>query len=425
MSRVSLVTPPAPEVLPQGGGRRPRILYLSPYWPHRETCAAEIRGRHVARALQEMGDVEVVVVDEEGGGPEWAEQTHKEFNVAYGVPVHLSPNKRLHQKLRWALSPHVKYPHGCGVDDAATRRVIESAGQFDLIWFYMFRTANMFPVSVWPRSVVDVNDVPSTYELAYLERPMPIHQRLATRLRIRSWRRREQQLGQRFSALSVCSAADRRYLQDLGVTTPLHVVPNGYERPVHVPPRRPSSPPRLGFIGIFDYEPNREGVQWFVRECWPRLKAVVPDARLRLIGRYSDGPLKPEGPDIDALGFVQDPAEEMATWTAMLVPIKVGAGTRGKIAHSFSLRCPVISTTLGAYGYDARHGETMYLADAPEDFSAACVSAIQDPAAAEAIAGRAWQEFIDKWCWDAIKPQIWAAATDGLGAGPAARRQIR
>ena len=132
----------------------------------------------------------------------------------------------------------------------------------------------------------------------------------------------------------------------------------------------------------------------------------------------------PRGPDIDALGFVQDPADEMSTWTAMLVPIKVGAGTRGKIAHSFSLRCPVISTTLGAYGYDARHGETMYLADSAEDLSAACVSAIQDPAAAEAIADRAWREFIDKWCWDAIKPQIWAAATDGLRAGQPARRQI-
>jgi glycosyl transferase family 1 len=405
--------------------RRSRILYVSPYWPHRATCAAELRGRHIALALQELGEVEIVVIDGEGGGEEWLAQERKEFKVAYGVPISPRPNKRLRDKVRWALSPHVEYPHGYGVDDAATRRVLQTADQFDLVWFYMLRTANMFPVPTWRRSVVDINDVPSTYELAFLEQPLPMPQRLSTRVRIRSWRQREQRLGSRFSALSVCSATDKQYLQELGVNIPMHVVPNGYERPAVVPPRRPASPPRLGFIGIFDYEPNHEGARWFARECWPRIKTLVPDARLRLVGRFSDGPLKPDGPDIDGLGFVDDPSEEISTWSAMVVPIQFGAGTRGKIAHAFSLRCPVISTALGAYGYDARNGQTMYLADSAEDFAAACLTAIREPAAAEAVAERAWEEFNHKWCWDAIKPHIWAAAEDGLRDRAPARMEVR
>jgi hypothetical protein len=38
-------------------------------------------------------------------------------------------------------------------------------------------------------------------------------------------------LGGRFTVLGVCSEADKRYLESLGVTAPLHVIPNGSERP--------------------------------------------------------------------------------------------------------------------------------------------------------------------------------------------------
>jgi hypothetical protein len=99
-------------------------------------------------------------------------------------------------------------------------------------------------------------------------------------------------------------------------------------------------------MGIFDYQPNAAGVHWFVKECWPRIKREVPDARLRLIGRDTDGPSKPAGPDIDALGWVSDVGPEVATWAGMIVPIRFGAGTRGKISHAFSLKSRISS--LGA-----------------------------------------------------------------------------
>jgi polysaccharide biosynthesis protein PslH len=213
--------------------------------------------------------------------------------------------------------------------------------------------------------------------------------------------------------LGVCSETDKRYLQNLGVDAPVHVLPNGANPPA-APVRRVATPPRLGFIGIFDYVPNRRGVEWFVRHCWPRVKREVPDARLRLVGRYSDGPLRPLGEGIDGLGFLPEVADEISSWSAMIVPVRVGAGTRGKIAHGFSLKCPIVSTSLGAYGYDAEDGHTMYLADSAEDFAAACIHAIRNPDFAVAMAERAWQQFLDKWTWVAIRPRVWAAADECL-----------
>jgi glycosyltransferase involved in cell wall biosynthesis len=151
-----------------------------------------------------------------------------------------------------------------------------------------------------------------------------------------------------------------------------------------------------------------------VNDCWPRIKYEVPEARLRLIGQDSDGPLKPHGPDIDGLGWVANPSDEIRTWSAMVVPLHVGAGTRIKIAHGFSQKCPIVSTTLGAYGYGAIDGREMYLADSAEAFSKACIQAIREPERAAQMAERAWRQFTERWTWDAIRPRVWAAAEDCL-----------
>ena len=394
--------------------RSPRILYLTPYWPHRATCASELRALHVARALQAYGRVETVVVDAEGGGEEWAAQPAKEFDVAYGVSVRPCPNKSWVAKLNWALNPYAEYPHGCGVDREALSRVQQSAAHFDLVWFCKLRTPNMFPSWAWRHSVVDVDDVPSLYEESVQRVATGPRDRLLAAVRLFSWRRRDRRLDDRFTVLAVCSDTDKRYLETLGTRAPVHVIPNGYELPPAPAARTPTTPPRIGFIGILDYEPNAGGLRWFVDECWPRVKSQVPDARLRLVGRYSDTALAPTGPGIDGLGWVEDTTDELATWSAMIVPILVGAGTRGKIAHAFSLKCPVVSTGLGAYGYEVANERHLLLADSPADFADACVRAIRQPREAAEMAERAWQAFLEKWSWDAIRPRVWAAAEQCL-----------
>jgi glycosyltransferase involved in cell wall biosynthesis len=395
-------------------GREPRVLYVTPYWPLRVTCASELRAIEIARTLQAFGQVDMVVVDAEGGGDEYAAAAHKEFPVACCVAVRPRPNQTVAMKLNWLLNPRSLYPHGCGVYADAMRRVEALAESHDLVWFAKLRTPNMFPRWHWPHAVADIDDVPSTFEASVVKQARGMRRRVMAWLRYWTWRRRDALLGDRFNVLAVCSAPDRRYLASIGVRAPVHVIPNGFSRPAITPVRQPAQPPRIGFIGIFDYAPNLEGLRWFVRECWPIVKRELPDARLRLVGRLSDGPLKPEGSDIDGLGWVADTNAEMATWSSMIVPILMGAGTRGKIAHAFSVKCPVISTTLGAHGYEAHHGRELLLCDTSEAFASACVKLSREPQTGAAIAERAWAMYLQKFTWEAIRPCVWAAATEGL-----------
>jgi glycosyltransferase involved in cell wall biosynthesis len=361
-----------------------------------------------------MGSVEVVVFDEKLPDDQIILKADGEFKVAGTVQVKLKANKGLIRKIRWVLDPRIPYPHGCGVDSQEAEMIHRKVQDSDLVWFFKLRTPNMFLDAAWPRSVVDIDDVPSTFERTALQTQTGMRERVLTLARLFSWRRREKLLGERFTVLAVCSERDSQYLRSLGVKTHTHVIPNGFEKPSIEPVRRPAAPPRIGFIGLFDYFPNREGIQWFVNKCWPRIRRVAPDARLRLVGQGSDGPLTPSGPGLDALGWLANPSDEITTWSAMVVPIRLGAGTRLKIAQGFGQKCPIVSTSLGAYGYGAVDGRELYLADSPEAFADACIRTIRQPEEAARMAERAWDQFLQKWTWDAIRPRIWAAAEDCL-----------
>ena len=112
---------------------------------------------------------------------------------------------------------------------------------------------------------------------------------------------------------------------------------------------------------------------------WPIVKRELPRAQLRLIGRGSEGYLTTLGPDITGLGWLEDPGDGIASWSAMIVPIKVGAGTRVKVAEGFSRNLAGCATTIGAFGYDVEDGREILLANRAEDFASDCIRLLRSP----------------------------------------------
>ncbi len=390
----------------------PRILYITPCWPHGKAYGGQLRALQIGRALQQCGEVSLAVVSSDLPEPEALEQTRSEFKLEAPVRVLHSPNRSLTQRLRWAFDTRYLNVHGCVADDRDRARIMDQLSAFDLVWVLNSRTPNILNRWDWPGSVLDLDDVPSTFQRTVWQKGATLGQRLKAGLQMNLLRRRERRWRERFTVLSVCSEADRQYL---GASPHVHVIPNGFEQPRQTPSPTPLDPPRIGFIGLFSYLPNAEGVSWFVRECWPALRTQFPGIRFRLAGKDTDGPLRPTGSDIDALGWIADPAAEIATWSAMIIPVRQGAGTRVKIADAFSRKCPVVSTPLGAYGYDVKNQRELLLAESPAEFIAACSAHLRDRNAAAAMAERAYQAFLTNWTWEAITPRVKRAAQEALG----------
>jgi glycosyltransferase involved in cell wall biosynthesis len=132
----------------------------------------------------------------------------------------------------------------------------------------------------------------------------------------------------------------------------------------------------------------------------------MPQARLRLIGDGSEKETWQISRNIDALGWVADTESEMATWSLTVVPIFAGGGTRVKTAEAFSRKCPIVSTTLGVYGYDVVDGREVLIADSAEDFAAKCLRILSNPSEGEMIAEKGWQKFLENWTWDSSADRI-------------------
>jgi glycosyltransferase involved in cell wall biosynthesis len=268
---------------------------------------------------------------------------------------------------------------------------------------HTLRTANECGIYRWPHTVLDIDDIPSRVCRSRAEVESTMIRRLLHYRMAVIWKRRERRVPRRFDITTVCSESDRDYLSNTGR---VHVIPNGCIVPEEQPNRVRPTAQRVGFIGWLKGMPNIDGVEWFIQSVWPLVKRRIPQARLRLVGGDTHRDFSAAGPDIDGLGYLDDPGSEIATWSAMIVPIRVGGGTRVKIAQALSRKCPVVSTSLGAFGYNVIDGEEILIANEPQDFAAACVRLINDPEFGATIAENAWRKFLTNWTWTSIGPAV-------------------
>ncbi len=389
----------------------PKILYCTSHWLDGRSYGGQLRSLHLARLLQSRADVRVALfplAPVEAGA---ATRTGNEFDVRGIFEFERRPIRGWRERIGHEFDPYFAGTHHATLPESAARRFEELAAEHDLIWFHGIRIPNSIGLRVWKKTILDIDDVPSLfYHSALRSTRSPWNAMMALRHKV-LWRRREKVLRQRFTAICVCSDRDKAYL---GGGERVHVIPNGFEPPANAPEMHPATPPRIGFIGKLEYAPNEDGVRWFIEKVWPRIQSIHPDARLRLVGVGSERIAIAPNANIDRLGWVADPAEEVASWSCMIVPLRMGAGTRIKIAEAFSRRCPVVSTRLGAFGYDVEDGEEVLLADTPKAFAASCLRVISDRALATRMVNAAWARFNAEWSWPAIGPKVTAVLHYGL-----------
>jgi glycosyltransferase involved in cell wall biosynthesis len=385
---------------------RPKILFITSHWPLAAAYGAQQRVLNTGRLLSRFGDVSFVIVPTEQEDEETMRRTEPEFEVRRIIRPQAIPPGRLlgslRERIRHEFDPACMATDPYVVSEADRAALEELIQQHDLIWVHTIRTAQWFRMFRWPHSVLDVDDLPSRqYQSSAHSGNSPSRRLLDLRMS-RIWRRRERLMPARFDVLAVCSEEDRRYL---GSPERVHVIPNG-AHPVEPRPRAIAEQPRIGLIGNCTFIPNEDGAKWFIRHAWPTVKREIPQAQLRLVGRGSRGYLTTLGPDINGLGWLEDPGDEIASWSAMIVPIKVGAGTRVKVAEGFSRRCPVVATTMGAFGYDVEDGREILLADRADDFASACIRLLRSAELRHMLSERAHNRFLERWTWDSFESTV-------------------
>jgi glycosyltransferase involved in cell wall biosynthesis len=166
------------------------------------------------------------------------------------------------------------------------------------------------------------------------------------------------------------------------------VVPTGVDLAEYQPDPSLSdtSAPLITFVGAMDWEPNVDGVEYFCTEVWPSIKAEVPEARFRIVGRNPDRRVQKwasnsinDGGSIEVTGRVPSIVEHLRQSAVVIVPLRIGGGTRLKIYEAMATGKAVVSSTVGAEGLDVHHGRDIILADDPRSFAQAVIMILRDP----------------------------------------------
>jgi glycosyltransferase involved in cell wall biosynthesis len=253
-----------------------------------------------------------------------------------------------------------------------------------------------------PPLVIDSHEI--AYELArqFSRAGGSASRRLYFSANWRKLRREELQAYRDADGVYLCSAVDQQRLLDQVPSARSTVIPNAAD--VDYYKSRSDDPAPDGrtvlFFGLLSTVPNVDGVIHFVKDIWPRIASAHPEARCKIVGGRPPPAIQAlAGPRIEITGFVPDLRPHLASAAAVVVPLRLGGGTRLKIVEGMAMSKAIVSTTLGAEGIEAVAGRDILVEDEPAAFADAVIRLIAEPALAARIGESARKLAVDRYSW--------------------------
>jgi polysaccharide biosynthesis protein PslH len=218
--------------------------------------------------------------------------------------------------------------------------------------------------------------------------------------------RYEQEIVKRYQHVIAVSEHDKALMSSWVDASRITVVPTGVDLEQYRPGSPSPTEPLVMFVGAMDWEPNIDAMEYFCGEILPRVQARVPKAWFRIVGRNPDRRVqKLASKFVEVTGTVASVVDHLRQAATVIVPLRIGGGTRLKIYEAMAMGKAVVSTTVGAEGLDVHHGYDIMLADSPENFAEAVIMFLQERelrgryerAAAELAAQFGWPAIGDKF----------------------------
>lgn len=393
------------------------LLFVSSYPASPPTFGAQRRIDGLMRGLGKRNRVSFVGLTPPDCDRAVAEHAMREYCrdvVLIPWPQAAGLPKRVSQALSLAsLRSHERRTMDTARLRAAVRGLLRSR-PFDLVSleapFFAhapFRTAPKG--SSGPRIIIDSHNVEFDLARQYGAMSAGLVRRIHHAANWRKMRRDEVGAWGKVDGVSFTSAEDESRARAILPALRTTVVPNG----VDVEQFRPradlaaSDGRTVVFFGTMNYYPNLDAVRWLLREIWPALSRRNPDARLKIIGSHPPADvLSHAGPRVEVAGLVDDLQRHLSEAAVILVPLRIGGGTRLKILESLAMAKAIVSTSLGAEGIAATSGEHLMIADEPSALADITGRLLDDPALTRRLgaAGRALAE----------RSYSWTAIADGM-----------
>lgn len=182
-----------------------------------------------------------------------------------------------------------------------------------------------------------------------------------------------------------------------------------------------NTPMRLLFVGNIDFLPNKNGILHFVESVLPIIKERIPSVELDVVGLCEDPDTRSKlcsASGVNVRGFVDCLEEEYENCRAVIVPIYQGTGTSIKFIEAVMVNRPIVSTPVGARGFDSvfKAGQHYLLADNDQEFADRIVDLLSSLDKANSMAHDAYEvgktHFSKSGFFDIVKEAVEALQND-------------
>jgi GT2 family glycosyltransferase/glycosyltransferase involved in cell wall biosynthesis len=162
------------------------------------------------------------------------------------------------------------------------------------------------------------------------------------------------------------------------------------------------------FVGNFRHAPNIDAARWLLDQLWPRIAREVIDARLHVAGNSApDWLLARGGRNVEIHDSISD--EQLHALyrrcRVAVIPLRFGAGAKGKTIEAMQRGVPLVSTSFGVEGLP-RDENLPRACDDVNDFVAQVAKYCRDPSTCQIAVARQRQYLCDHFSRAAARSRL-------------------
>lgn len=232
--------------------------------------------------------------------------------------------------------------------------------------------------------------------------------KLALYLETRTIARWERSLAQRFGVIITNSTVDEEALRRLMPTGRIVTIPNGVDCEYFASTQNGYGSHRLVFTGVMNYGPNEDAVRYCADEIFPLVREKVPDAEFWVVGADPSTEVRSLSGrhGVHVTGKVADVRPYIQAAGVCVCPMRYGAGIKNKILAAMAMGKPVVSTSMGLEGIEARPGHHVLRADTPGEFAEEVASVLTTEGLARRLGESGHRLVKERYSWAAMAESL-------------------
>ena len=280
-------------------------------------------------------------------------------------------------------------------------RKLLAAEPFDLIFVHCSSVAQYVEHVTGVPKILDLGDMDSQKWLEYARyKPFPLS--IGYRLEGAKLERAEKRLAAQFNLCTATTRAEWQTFQDYGTGAASDWFPNGVDSDYFAPTDEPYDPDTIAFVGRMDYYPNQECMFDFCATTLPLVQAKRPEVKLLIVGADPSPAVRRLGAlrGVTVTGSVADVRPYLRRAALMVAPLNIARGTQNKILEAMAMGVPVVASRVAAGGVDASAPEHFLVASTPDEYRAAILRIIEDPAERRRLSISARERMLSHHAWE-------------------------